>query len=165
MSGAPGTVLLAAAVALSLGCPETRAQRGRDALELVVSMHRELCRSEIRQAKAFLARPEAGEASRLPLWPRCRVADADGLRIERDLLDHYLALRRGGRDEDLPERVRAYLAQREQRARAEVAALDQADRADPRSVDVVVRQGEREIYREEAAIVQAYRARVEALGR
>jgi hypothetical protein len=154
-----------AALALCLGCPETRAQRGRDALRLVVRMHREICQAEIRQARAFQFRPEITQARHLGFWPRCRVADTEGLLIQRDLLDHYLALRRGARDEDLPERVRQYLAWRADQAQREMAALDQADRIDTTPLDVLVRQGNREICQEQAAIAQKYLTLAEARGR
>jgi len=149
-----------AALLLCLGCPETQARRGQDSLRLVVRMHREIFQAEIRQAQAFQSRREAGQAQHLPFWPRCRVADANGLGIERDLLEHYLALQRGARDEDLPERVRAYIGWRAERAREAMEALDQADRTDPAELDTLVRQGDRGIWSAERVIASKYLAQV-----
>lgn len=157
--------LLAATVALSLGCLETRAARGRDALRLVVQLHREICRTEVREAWAFHARPEAAQAARLAFWPRSRVGDTDGLRVERDLLDSYLALRRSGPDSALYGRVQQYLLGRAERDRREMAALDRINAAGGTPLEILVRQGDRRICQEEYDLTRASLARLEALGR
>jgi hypothetical protein len=157
--------MLVLVAALSLGCPETRAQRGRDALDLVVRMHREICQAETRRAWAFRNRPEWVQARLLASWPRSRVADTDGLRVERDLLISFMALRQGARDEDLPEQVRQYLLRRLDREGQELDALDRLDRSDAAPLDALVRQGDREICQEEREIVRRYLTRLDSSNR
>ena len=143
---------------LSVACPQSEAQRGRDALKKVAALHRELHDCHCRHAQAFAKTPEGAQARTAPLWPQCPLADVDGLLISKALLKGYMDLETRSAPRDLPANARSYLERRAALAQAEAEALERAAPVDPASVPGKVRAASLAMWREDGAIVRNYLA-------
>lgn len=148
--------LLAATALLSLGCPESEAQRGRDALKQVAGLHRELLACHRRHAQAFAAGLD-GQGRTEPLWVQSPLADVDGRLVSKALLLSYLDLETRSAPRDLPANARAYVAFRAGVARSAAEALER-NPGDPATLDGRIRAASLAMWREDEALAQKYLA-------
>lgn len=156
---------LATTALLSIACPETEAQRGRDALQVVAASHKELFACHRRHAQAFAATQAGAQARTQVLWATNPLGDVEGLLISKNLLISYVELQARSAPRDLPANARRYLEQRADLAKAAAEALERAEPVAPASFAGQVRAASQALWREDEAIVRKYLAALDARGR
>lgn len=146
----------------SLGCPESEAQRGQDALKQITAMNRELNGCHRRHAQAFARTPEGAAARNTALWPLNPLSDVEGVLIAKALMKGTLDLEARSAPRDLPANARHYLEGMATLTTLELGILERAEPGDPASTSSRIRTATLTMRQEDLLIIQKYRTALEA---